>query len=97
MNDLFGVPVNELLEPVHRDKPKKRYTPKGYATRPGSGPKGETCGTCEFAKKVNGGRRYYWKCWLVRQNWTSSYGTDIRLKSPACSRWELAKLTPFKT
>lgn len=98
MNDLFGNPVDELTLPAHRDKPKKKYTPNGYASRPGSGPVGESCGTCENAVKRNGGRRYYWKCMLMAKVWTASYGTDIRLKSPACALWRFKdKVSPFTT
>lgn len=76
--DLFGG------EP---DKPRgKHYVePRGYAAPPGTGPAGETCATCEYAMRY--GR--YAKCrhpWRQYKN-THGKATDIRLGSPACSRW----------
>lgn len=97
--DLFGHPVlDQSLPRPTQEKKKHKIVPNGYAARPGSGPKGETCKTCEFAVKSQGGRRYYWKCKkLGVMNWTHGPGTDIRLKSPACRFWQLHKLTPFVT
>lgn len=63
--------------------------PKGYARRPGSGPEGERCNTCEHYVVSSNGR--YRKCALLRAHWTHSYGTDIRAKSPACELWEKPK------
>lgn len=57
-----------------------------YAAPPGTGPAGETCGTCRHAKR---GRRWA-KCALTRGRWTMSYGTDIKLRMDACSKWERA-------
>lgn len=70
--DLFG---DEIREPV-----KTRV--KGYASRPGSGPAGETCRSCARKSRVTG----YWKCSLLKP--TAGPGTDIRLKSPACAYWK---------
>jgi hypothetical protein len=73
--DLFGDPVRKQLQ-------------RGaYAGHPGMGPKGETCGTCthSYASITRSGRRYY-KCAHVVA--TSGPGTDIRLRTPACERWE---------
>jgi len=73
--DAFGAPpVRHIKHPVG-----------GYAARPGTGPRGETCKGCACAYQSHGGNRSYWKCSLVVP--TSGPGTDIRLKSPACSQW----------
>jgi hypothetical protein len=56
---------------------------RGYAFFPGTGPAGETCGTCAY--HVNRG---WHKCALRRVSWTSSVATDIRVGSPACAKWE---------
>jgi len=64
-----------------------KYKANGYAARPGSGPSGETCKTCDHAVRCHHGNKHYWKCTLMRQKWTGSYGTDIRLKSPSCMHW----------
>ncbi len=59
---------------------------RAYAAKPGSGPEGERCGTCRFARQINGHSRYYWKCSFVPA--TRGGATDIRLKTPACKKWE---------
>lgn len=57
---------------------------RGYAATPGTGPAGETCGSCkhlirrEFAK-------VYRKCRLTE---TRGASTDIKVRSPACLAWE---------
>ena len=75
--DLFDAPV----------VPPKPKVCGGYASPPGHGPAGETCGTCAHSRcsVIPSGRRF-WKCNLRRP--TGGPGTDIRLKSPACRRWE---------
>ncbi len=81
--DLFGV------APPPAAGSKAALAAKGYARRPGSGPAGETCGSCIHAKgiKIRSGRVFY-KCEIIKHRWTSGPGTDIRLKSPACEMWE---------
>lgn len=73
--DVFGAaPTKQVKHPVG-----------GYAARPGTGPAGEKCRTCACAYQRGGRVRSYWKCSLVKV--TGGPGTDIRLKSPACSQW----------
>jgi hypothetical protein len=77
--DLFG-------EPQSAAAPRKKKT--GYAAIPGTGPKNETCGTCDhcyFTRSVSGKR--FNKCDLVKE--THGSGTDIRRKSQAC--WHFVK------
>lgn len=85
--DLFG---NEIREPAPAavERAKRKGTPaNGYAGRPGSGPQGETCGTCRnLVRKVLS--KNYYKCGLVRQFWTGGRGSDVLVKAEACSRWE---------
>jgi hypothetical protein len=78
--DLFGETVKTEV--------RKTPAPKGYAAQPGSGPRGEKCGSCRHAIGTghNTARTYY-KCELLRPYWTSGYGTDILLKAPACRFW----------
>lgn len=61
-----------------------------YAAVPGSGPSGETCKTCRhsFARSMTSKR--YWKCGLVPI--THGPATDIRVGSPACSKWQASQL-----
>lgn len=62
---------------------------RGYADVPGSGPTGETCGTCRHKARLRYAKTYY-KCALQRGYWTHGPGTDIKLRSPACRKWESA-------
>jgi hypothetical protein len=61
---------------------------KGHAAPPGTGPDGETCGTCQAYTTVQGGRRTFGKCYLARERWTGGSGSDIAKKHPACRMWE---------
>lgn len=88
MKDLFGqtISVEEAREIEAHGKKRRRNTmAKGNAAPRGSGPAGETCGTCANAYCLNYSKRY-WKCRLVKA--TGGPATDIRLKWAACSRWE---------
>lgn len=73
--DLFGEPVRDPVRLNHG----------AYPYRPGSGPAGETCRTCDNATLHQHNDKRYWKCALVVP--TSGPGTDIVLKSPACRAW----------
>ncbi len=57
----------------------------GYAATPGTGPSEETCGTCQhlFRKQH---AKVYLKCGLI--DFSGGPATDIRSRSPACSRWQ---------
>ncbi len=79
----------DLIGETVRTENRKTPAPKGYAAQPGSGPAGETCGSCfhAIATGDNPPRTYY-KCQLLRPYWTGGYGTDILLKAPACCWWE---------
>lgn len=65
-------------------KPRKGL----YAAPPGTGPAGETCGSCRHICRHPSGR--YRKCGVVRALWTHGPGTDIKARSPACAKWEAA-------
>ena len=89
--DLFGQPLpprSEAKTAVERKRERRRAQekPKGYAAPPGSGPAGETCRTCKHSYRRDGSRRNFWKCQLIKA--TKGPGSDIRVRSPACSRWE---------
>lgn len=91
MLDLFGkmVPVptsaDPAMTPKQRRKLNRRPTePRGYAMPPGTGPEGETCGTCEHIMRT----AKYRKCELNRARWTHGPGTDIKARTAACSKWE---------
>lgn len=86
ISDLFG--LDRALTPDERRKLKRRGPePRGHAAVPGTGPAGETCGTCRnlFRKEMS---KTYIKCSLMRSYWTGGRATDIRAKDKACGRWE---------
>jgi hypothetical protein len=64
----------------------KKVRAKATPAEPGSGPSGETCGSCRNKYRTTGFARTYLKCALVPP--TRGPGTDIRAKTPACARWE---------
>lgn len=68
-------------------KPRGKHyvTPRGYAWQPGTGPEGETCGSCKHHVRRHFAKVYH-KCDLV--SWTNGRATDILTKSPACKKWE---------
>ena len=65
---------------------------------PGSGPPGQTCGTCAklCARKFS---KTYFKCHVLMRFWTAGLGTDVRKKDPACLCWEprIDKVEPIST
>lgn len=91
--DLFALPRDEamrFLVQINNQVMADRQIALGshfraYAAKPGTGPDGEICRTCShsYARRFS---KNYWKCGLVPA--TGGQGTDIRLKSPACSKWE---------
>lgn len=81
MNDLWNQPMKPPAK-------AKRGQPKGNASPIGSGPAGETCATCKHSYGLAGGSKTFYKCRLVKR--TCGPGSDIRLKWPACARWQTA-------
>ena len=66
----------------------KHYVqPRGYVDQPGSGPEGETCGTCRHCERFKQSKSWI-KCGLNRARWTGGRATDILARSPACRQWE---------
>lgn len=89
--DLFN--LNRALTPQERKRLRAGTTPKGYAALPGTGPAGETCGSCgHLARRQMA--RVYLKCELMRAQWTGGAGTDVRAGSPACRRWQAIEAAP---
>lgn len=92
MSDLlFPLADAPAMTPAQRREFIRKNTPaklKGlHASIPGTGPAGETCGTCAnlIHKRM---AKTYIKCGLTRAMWTGGAGTDVRAKDPACSKWE---------
>lgn len=59
---------------------------------PGSGPPGQTCGTCAKLCVRRYARNYY-KCRVLMKHWSNGFGTDVKLKDQACMSWEPATET----
>ena len=95
-NDAQALMDGPMLTPQQRRRltpsrsGRSDETPRGYAGAPEKGPSGETCKTCCHAAvkstRASGGN--YWGCALMKRRWTGGPKTDIRLKSPACDKWE---------
>lgn len=84
--------------PRETKRGKHYVEPKGHAAPPGSGPAGETCGTCKHrvTVKLRSGRTFP-KCGQARHKWTHGRGSDIRVRSPACRLWAVATLAEPST
>jgi hypothetical protein len=79
----------KLFPKSPRGRSRSNPMPRGYAAEPGTGPAGETCGSCRHHAERWLARTYH-KCGLMSAYWTGGGATDIRVRSPACSRWEKA-------
>lgn len=79
----------ELARPQRGKAPPRPAEAQGYAHLPGTGPEGETCGTCAHCTIVRFGRAIY-KCGLMHARWSGTRRTDILVTSPACARFEPA-------
>lgn len=85
MLDMFG---NEITAEEARRLLKRRDPiPQGYAAPPGTGPAGETCGSCRHIARLRYARIYL-KCELNERAWTHGRKTDILARTPACRKWE---------
>lgn len=89
--DLLGDP---LLPPDRRPSLKGRGRSGkgkqwGYIQPPGTGPSGETCGSCRHIMRT----QRYRKCRLNEARWTGGFKTDILARAPACSRWAAVEPT----
>lgn len=79
-SDLMVLPESAL-------KARKLSKKHGHAALPGSGPEGETCGSCRQLERKQMAKTYL-KCSLMRAYWTCGEGTDVRARDAACRRWE---------
>ena len=68
-------------------------TDRAHAAPPGTGPAGETCGTCRC---LSVGRwpsgHSYRQCGLMFRTWTRGPGTMLRAKDRACKAWRAKPL-----
>lgn len=87
MRDLsWWNPDAPALTPKERRKLKEPQ-PQGHAWTPGTGPEGETCGTCLHLYR-NRQAKTYLKCGKNRAAWTRGRKSDIRARDAACKFWE---------
>jgi hypothetical protein len=80
------------------EEPVKHPLDRAHPYPPGSGPRGQSCGTC--AKLCGRAfRKTYFKCHVLKKFWSAGRGTDIRKKDPACMSWEprIDKVEPIST
>ena len=89
--DLFSTLPEGALTPAQRRTLYARVpVKKGHYARPGSGPAGETCGTCQHYCVISSGSgKTFRKCERTKGTWTHGPGSDVRKKDPACLGWEL--------
>lgn len=94
--DLFAVPAPsaprgdkitaEDIRQRRLARRRDRELPRGHAAIPGTGPEGETCGSCGHLVRRQFSRTYL-KCGLMQRFWKGSAKTDVRAKDLACRRW----------
>jgi len=81
--------VNEQQQTLFdAGEPKPREKRTCTPARVGSGPEGQTCGTCRHASAIDHNARRYYKCGKCRCYWTHGAGSDIKLKWAACREWQ---------
>jgi hypothetical protein len=90
MTDLFD-PDRGAMTDAERKRMRRRAAeqPRGHAHLPGTGPTGETCGTCASLVRFTSSKAWH-KCGLTRARWTFSRSTDVRVGDPACVKWTAA-------
>lgn len=93
-SDLFGNPIfgnipDRALTPRERRllRGRKSSVPSGHAHTPGTGPAGETCGSCLSLVRKRMGKTYL-KCGKNRAGWTGGGKSDVRARDAACNKWE---------
>lgn len=78
--DLMELPASALKHP-------RRSKKHGHAAVPGTGPAGESCGSCNNMVRKEMSKTYL-KCGLMAAYWTGGYGSEVRSHDRACRRWE---------
>ena len=92
-SDLFGPILPspfELKLNAERIRAKeiKNKIPRGYIATPGTGPKGETCRTCQHVVRVRLMGEQRLRCGLNQAKWKKTNRSRVIPTSPACSQWE---------
>lgn len=84
--DIFGDRIYTPM-PIRPGK-RREPTPWGYYGPPGTGPVGQTCGTCAHAARIRLSQKAIYKCRRNEAKWSHSRKTDILVRTPACIGWE---------
>jgi hypothetical protein len=84
---LFDLANGPMLTPAQRKQLAAKPGKKGHVMPSGTGPEGETCGSCRHLFR-NVMSKTYLKCELNRAKWTGGAGTDVRAGDASCSKWE---------
>lgn len=87
-DDLVTLAAGPHLTPEQRRQlaPPCSTKARGHAAPPGTGPEGETCGSCANIVR-NKTAKTYLKCWLNRSKWTSGRKSDVLARDQACRLW----------
>lgn len=89
MPDRFELEAEMDAPLVRLRKPRRDPIPRGHAAPLGTGPAGETCGSCGNLKLRRLSKVYY-KCGLMKHAWTGGRASDVRTKDAACKHWTKA-------
>lgn len=95
MSDLFGHEsvhdrLGAMTDAERRRMRRRAYSvPRGHAMPPGTGPEGETCGSCRHLVR-NRMAKTYLKCGRNEAAWTGGPKSDVRARDAACGKWEPA-------
>jgi len=92
--DLIELAAGPMLTPEQRRKlkPPCGTGKRGHVAPPGTGPEGETCGSCQHLYR-NQMAKTYLKCGLNRAKWTGGLKTDVRARDQACRQWSAKEPT----
>lgn len=100
MTDLFGGLPQAIVyktidgRTIEVAKRGKHYVePRGYYAPPGTGPAGESCGTCAHHVTRSLSKTYH-KCALAESKWTGGRASDILVRAAACKGWQAKEEAP---
>ena len=86
--------LDRCMTPSERKALLKRApVMRGHAWKPGTGPAGETCGSCaNLAHRRMS--KIYLKCALMSATWTGGGATDVKARDAACDKWARKEFPP---
>lgn len=79
--------IQAILDGPMTTRTDLRFAPmRGHASAPGTGPVGETCGSCRHRHPTDSSYRT-WTCDAVSK-FSADRGTPISQHEKACGRWQ---------